>query len=257
MAPKDKKSYKKKPKMTVQDVEKIVKTQISRNIENKTIQWYGTKNIYPSISPGWDTSNIFPLTPYSGVLQIAQGASQGQRIGNAIKIKKLIFSGIFTPLAQQAVNNPTPKPQYVILWLVHDRLNPVTNPQVTSNSFIQNGGSSSNLTNTLQDVYAPINNDRWKLYKKKVYKLGFENQGGSSAPTTLFANNDFKLSQRMNIDITDYIVQNVKFNDNNTDPITRGLYCVVTTVSAVPTVNDNTDIPVQGWFRLHCVYEDA
>lgn len=89
---KGKKAFK-KPKRA-SSIKKMIKREISRNVENKTFTAYDLgKDIYPHGHPNWAAS-IEPLAPDSQGIVIQQGVGQGERIGNKIKIKKLTLKGV-------------------------------------------------------------------------------------------------------------------------------------------------------------------
>ena len=261
---KAKKSYKKKAirrrrtlKVT-KTVKKYVARQIARNIENKTYSMYfPTQPVYPSNHANFQ-AQINPLTPYASYMNIVQGTSQGTRIGNEIKIKKLVFNFVLSPTSYDTVANNQPSPSEVILWIFYDKLNDTQIPTI-GNDFLQLGGSAVALTNTLMDVGAPVNTDRYRVLSRRVYKVGFSAYSGTGTLPIYqsFTNNDYKLNVRKSINLMPYIVKNVKFNDNNATPTTRGLFYVFQAVRAAGGPYGNTYMPVNAAVTVDMQYEDA
>lgn len=245
-------------KTTTNTIKRIVKMAIARNVENKTAQVYSIgQDIYPSNHASFNGS-IIPVSPYPAFLAIAQGTSEGSRIGNKIKIKRVSLKGVVFPKPYNATTNAIPQPQQIIMWLLYDKLNSTIIPTI-GNDFLQLGSSSTGLFGELVDTWAPVNSDRWKVLTKRVFKIGYaENLGTGTTPGSAnFANNDFKLNQTFKIDCTKYLVKNVKYNDNNTAPTTRGLFWVFTTVAANGAVFGSTTVPAELQYSLDCSYEDA
>lgn len=256
-ARKMKKTYKKKGTSKT-TVKAIVKREIARNIENKTFSIYtSVQPVYPYGSPNFQAS-INPVTPYASYLSIVQGTSQGTRTGNEIKIKSLMFKFVLTPTIFDATFNFQPRPTDVILWIFYDKTNDNIIPQIGTD-FLQLGGSSVPLQNSLIDITAPVNTDRYRVLFRKVYKVGFASYNGSGtlAAFQSFSNNDYKLNIRGSVNLMPYIVKHVKFNDNNATPTTRGLFAVFQAVSAAGGAYSSAYIPVNAAVTVDMQYEDA
>jgi len=248
----------KKGRPTVAAVKTIVKKAIARNVENKTNNYLSTgTSIYPSNSASF-LSSIIPLSPYPAFIDIDQGPAQGERIGNKIKIKSLRLKGVMYPRGYSATNNLTPQPVQVIFWLLYDKQNSTIIPAPGAD-FLQFGNASIALQNDLVDCWAPVNTDRYRVLKKKVFKLGFADYSGTgtNVVSQSYTNNDFSLNKTFSINLTDYVIENVKFNDNNTSPTTRGLFWMFTAVNALGTNMSATTIPASMQWNLSCDYEDA
>jgi len=258
-----KKVYKSKrasrPKATsVKTLTKIVKATIARNVENKVRNYFSTSSfIYPSNSANF-ASSIVPVSPYASYLNLNQGTGQGERIGNSIKVTKLTLKGTIFPRGYNVTNNPTPTPVQVIFWLLYDKQN-TTVISTPDSSFLQQNNSTVALQNQLSDCWCPVNSDRWVVKAKKIFKLGFSQASGTgtSATNQSYSNNDFKYNQNFSMDLTKHIVKNVKFNDNNSTPTTRGLFWVFTAVNANGGSIASTVIPCDMQYSMDLSYEDA
>jgi len=246
-------------------LKKMIRREIARGRENKTKQFY--QNNDPIL--GTDDSSlldltIFPVAPDSGFLQIDQGVAQGSRIGNEITTKKLIFKGTIIPLPYNAATNPNPRPMQVKMWFLYDKTDPTGVPTpATNGDFFQFGGSNAGFTGTLSDLWKPINTDRYAVLAQREFKVGYGNYVGtySSIPAQegaqFYNNNDFKLNSNFKFDLTKHIPKRIKYNDNDSDPTTRSLFCLCVAYNA-----DNSEIVVDrvqanmSWM-LDYTYEDA
>lgn len=248
-----------KPSRTMSMIKTLIKKEFSRNAENKCAQYYGTLlNIGPVANTAVFANSVIPISPYASYLSIQQGTSQGQRVGNRIKIKNLTFKGSFVPSAYNATTNPVPRPCNIVMWLFYKYDNPDT-LTVPGNDFLQLGGSSQALTGGIIDQTAPINTDSYRVLAKRVFKLGFAAYEGTGITVSqqAFHNNDYKYNCPFSINVTKYLVKNVKFDDNTTSPTTRGLFACFEAVSATGGAMTSAYIPAELSYTLDCSYEDA
>jgi len=246
--------------MPVKKIKKICNQVISSNLENKVSQFYeDLQVIYPVSNTGGFANSVIPLTPYASYCQIQQGVGQTARIGNRIKIKSIRFKGIVFPLPYDATTNAIPKPVQVIMWIFHARETP-TEITAPNNTFLDLNNGAQALSGTLYDSIAEVNTDKWVLHKRKVFKVGFadfDTTTGGSTGYGYFANNDYKFSSKFSVDITKYCVKHVKFNDNNSTPTTRGVFCVFQAVNATGTAISSAYEPAAVAYTISTKYEDA
>lgn len=255
------KSYAKKSRK-VSPLKKMVKQIIARNVENKSKQfWVNDQVLYPSNATNFP-NNVLQICPNSSTLAIVQGLGQGGRIGNEIKTRKLVMEGIFAPLPYDATTNANPRPVEVQMIFFYDREDP-NNPPIVGSTFFQDGSNSTGFQNTLVDLIKPVNEDRYRVFSRKTFKLGYSQYAGSATNTTnqsifqAYSNNDFKANHRFKIDCTKWYPKTVKFNDNLSDPMTRGLYCLVQYVDAFGQSFLNSSAIVELTYSVNMVYEDA
>jgi len=236
----------------------IAKKVVSAQAENKTVQFFtANKRIYPTSNASFGSS-IFPVTPYTGFLEIAQGVGQGQRIGNRIKLKSCRFKGTIWPRPYDAGDNPTPTPCQVVFWFFLNRSTPNATPTSVT-GFLQDGDSSRNLEGTLSDIMSRVNNDQYKFLGRRVFKIGYSAYEGTGIQPNFqaFNNNDFKLNQKFNIDITKMAIRNIIYNDDvSNSPRTRGVFCMAQAISADGSLLANNIAPLNMAFELSCTYED-
>lgn len=242
-------------------VKSIVRRELSRNIENKTFQFLGNPGVdlVPASSPGFDSS-IIPVAPYASYLQINQGSTQGGRIANKIKIKKLKLGGVLIPLGYNGTTNLQPVPLNVKMWLFYDKEDTQNIPTVAANGdFFQFGSTTLGFQDKLFDHAMPVNKDRYRVLATRNFKIGYASYTGTGSVPTQgnFANNDFKLNVNINMDITKYVPKTYTFRDNNSIPTTRGLYMMFQPVYANGNAMASTQIPARFSYMLSVDYEDA
>jgi len=258
-----KKTYKRKSYASKKrsPLKKMIRREIARNVENKTSQYYQYDvRLYPAGNVSFPTDNIFPVGVDPTSLVIPPGTAQGNRIGNTIKTKKLVFRGTIVPRAYDSTFNPAPQPVQLKMYIFYDKTTPtaVPNPQA-ANDFFQNGNSSKGFQNDLVDMWSPVNTDRYRILATKTFKIGFAaNDGsGSSVINGFFANNDFKYNANFSFDLTKHYPQMVKFNDGSTVPTTRGLFCMCQYVAASGQAIPTTWYMLALQYMLDFQYEDA
>lgn len=250
-APKRKYVPKKKP--SIKAVKTIVKREIARNVENKTYQYYtDAYNVYPSNHASFNTS-FFPCHPAASYLQIDQGTGEGNRVGNKIVIRKLSIKGTLVAAAYDVTANPTPAPTVVVMRFFRVRATPSTLP-ASMNGFIQQGNTQLNLQNRLSDVWQSYNQDGYKCFCRRIFKIGNSSDGGAGS---MWGNNDFKINQNFNVDLTKYVMKHWRFNDTSTTPVCPGIFCSIQAIRADDTNFAATAIPVHASWALNIEYEDA
>lgn len=250
-------------------VKKIVRQAIARNVENKRLTTEFTKNLFHSgAGTNFRDQNIIALCPNSAlgsIYQMVQGTGQQQRIGNQVRLKKLIFRGIMAPNPYSATTNPTPNPVMIQMFIISMKRNVPSSSiaevnNVFQNTFFANGSTSLGALGTLYDAVTPINTDQVTLHYKRTFKLGYENYsgvtGGADTGQTK-ASNDYKLNQRFSINLAKYMTKVWKFNDNEGATTSRQVYAIF------QPLNFNGSIPAVGTTPAGLIagvdvfYEDA
>lgn len=240
-------------------VKSFVKRTVARNIENKSIQIQYSQSLLGYA--GSAVLNQLPITPYTGYMSITQGVGQNQRIGNEIRIKKLMYNYVLRPLSQDPTINPNPQPIEVQIIFAHTRDQPALIPSVGDyQSLFQLNGTSAPPQGTLEDLCQPFNKDYWNILKVVHHKIGYATaEGTGNSPTAqYFANNDFKLNVVRRINLTKYAPKIVKFNDTNNTPTTRGVFVFFNILPAgqSPALGSNIQ-PVRVHSFATLDYEDA
>lgn len=241
-------------------LKKLVQREIARNVEDKSVQTYNLGlALTSSNAAAFNTNNIIQVSPSAIALPVNQGTGQGARVGNRIKIKKVMFKGTLVPQAYNATTNVLAVPLQVKMFLFYDKLAaPNTIPAIYSD-FFQFGSTTTSLHNDLVDMWSPVNTDKYTVVKTKIFKLGFaDNIGsGNAIGNQYFANNDFKMNCNFSIDLTPHLIKHVKYNDNSSDPSTRSLFCAFVCSRADGGGYGSTQIPAGVQYMLDMKYEDA
>lgn len=217
-------------------VKVMVKRELARNVENKEVSTVVTaQTLYPiSDATNFDANNVFWISPGDSSWLVAQGTGAGNRVGNQVKVKKLTFKGVLTPLAYDATTNTNPQPREVKMWFFYERGAGNTLPASPRTDFFQAGNSTDGLNDDLSDMVAPVNTDKYVVVATRTFKVGYQQFAttGSSPGYGNFANNDFKLNCKFSVDLTKHIPKIMRWNDGDQTPRSRGLFCMVADVAA-------------------------
>lgn len=257
------KYVKKSSGLSVASVAKICKRVVSRTEEKKQLNYNIAPGSVVSAYGGtiWVTqTGVFPLSPYGSYLDCVQGTAQNQRIGNRITITNAVLKLMFNPFPYDVTFNPLPAPLEISILLLYQRQDPINAPSSLPGLY-QDGGSAAQPTTTglVYDTMKPFNTDRWRVFKRKTFKLGFANYGGTGTNAALQSdsNNDFKLNQKITINYTKYLNKRVRYDDTTANPQTRGLFLVILVHSADGRALSNTNkyAYVNGCMKIE--YTDA
>lgn len=256
-----------RPRVMRKKVPKPIKTYVKRalnsSIETKQVTKLGSTSLYAYTGTSWSTVNRLCLTPNGNAgtgCVISQGDAQDQRTGNMIKTHKVIFKGVIYPNGYDVATNPIPRCQEVVFWFISFRPQPAITTNPVDGTFFQEGGSFSAPSGTIVDTIRSINKERFYVYGKKVFKVGFEQYNGTGQATGYgnYSNNDFKLNQRFYFDITKFCPKRVLFNDSiNNDPTTRALWVVWEAVNSDGTTQGIANIPLSMQYQIDFLYKDA
>lgn len=221
-----KNTYKKKPsysRIPRGYIQSAVKKALDNLTESKSVQYtwnqIGSGGLcnWAATTATWNTNNVrafFPVT--TDGLVIAQGTGEANRVGNSVRTRSLIYSGVIYPNQYNATYNPTPIPQEVCFMLISRKDTGDTNPG-TFAALYESGNSSANPDGTVFDLVREINTDLYTVHYKRVFKIGAaENTGtGAVAGFQNYANTDFKYNQKFKMDLTKYIDKEIRFNDSS------------------------------------------
>lgn len=248
-------------------VKKYVQRTLHKNVETKTLIPYVVNN-YPirayGVAPNGphQLTTFDLLTPLDGVIQ---GTNNGQRLGDTIKIRKLKVRGYINLDSSKADDATFLKnPMYVKLF-VGRRKDSIADPNVTvipgvSNAFdniLQNGPIPAAPQNLPSDMYRMINNDTYKIYATRFFKIG------TAAPSNIpndsaQYNNDFSFAKQFSIDLSKHI-DLIRYNPGTTTIASNvGMYMwyFVCFANGSP-VNTLTNAPLECHFDVNVTYEDA
>lgn len=241
-----------------------IRKEIKREVEVKSRQtYYGTVGLYGPASAAFNSVNNWVVCPSSTACDIQQGTGEGQRIGNQVRTRKLVFSGVFTPKAYSSTTNPDPGPLEVKMFFYRERADPAVLPAAPSTDFFQFNNSSNAIPDSLMNQIEVVNTDKYQLFTTRSLKLGYQynnvpNAGsGSAALGQIQPNNDFNLNVKFEIDLTKYLPRIVRYNDNNAEPTSAGIYCLIVAARADGAAIGTSAIPFQLAAVLNYEYEDA
>lgn len=196
------------------------------------------------------------IGPGTSSYLIAQGTGQGDRLGNVIKVKKCILKYYLTPIKQSDSLNPVPVPQLVRVWIGNIRSNLAQKPDaVTIGELYAGGNNSFPPTETVDDMMAPVNADKFIEKYTCVHKVGHAIYSGALTPFSQFANNDYSESTFATVDCTKFFKSKLYFNDNALDTDSN-LFMWMEAVNC-----DNSQYlngpTVKMVYNIEFVYEDA
>lgn len=240
-------------------VKRIVKSEIARTTETKSVMMDpAIRALYYVANAGWAPNNVIPLAFTPGGLQLLQGVGNGQRIGNKVRVKKLMFNFVMRLRAYDAVNNTNPVPLMIRAVLFYERDAPTDSPNPTADFFDLNNGFQS-IQGDMTDMISPFNTDTYRILATRTFKLGPSEAVLGPLATTApsFQNNDYKLNIIQRWNVTKYLPKLVRFTDNSAVSQSRGLFCAFLLVPADGAPGSASSIPVSMQFWLHADYEDA
>lgn len=239
-------------------VKKYVKRSIHANVENKRAL------VQASFAVGSvnNSSSMYarPLQPYGGFLTINQGTGAGDRIGNKCRTLKAMFRYTLYPLPYDAVSNPIPIPQEVMIIFGFVKNTPTTVPSgALVNLIYQNGNTTSAPQGDLGDLIQPFNTDVWAIKKVIRHKIGTSvNEGsGSQLSRAYYANNDFKYNAVRSINLTSIYPKHLLFNDSTATLQNAGLYCMIQAINANGSTSASATTSIFFDYTLDLTYEDA
>jgi len=248
-----KRSYKKRGGVS-SSIKRYVKRTIHSNIENKVeILTGGNEYLYPYVTNG----NIFTKTciPYTN---ITQGTGM-DRIGNVIKTRSCMFSYIIFENQYDAVFNPIPRPQDVLVFFGKLKNSKPTAPTITEYAKLFQGGDTSVAPVSLPlDMVQSVNKDLFTVFKVFRHKVGYSinTNSGANVAAASYANNDYKISVTNKVNCTKWCPKTLKFNDTTNIPTNDGLYMWAMCSNADGTVA-TASRPLFISYNVTYFYEDA
>lgn len=237
-------------------IKSYVNSAISRREENKLAMPYTFNNteIRPYGYNGVLTSTIINLTQvFTG---ITQGAQQGQRIGNEIRVKNFTFKGYVNKQAAPTTETNTQYNKPLYLKMIIGRQKATLSAPSDFSNLLQNGATNSTPNNLPSDMYKYINKDAYQVMATRMFKLG-----NASGPSPDLPNNDFNLAQMFSVNLSKHI-HKVKFDDASTTPTNCAYYAWFllanadgTAMTLGATANNYPEVEIHGDVSL--TYEDA
>lgn len=276
-----KKNYKSKTirKATEKTIKTMVKKEIARNIENKispVVQISSSILTVPVDASGNGTLQYLVNAPVqNGLLNIIQGTSQSQRLGNQIKLKRWVIKGtVYFDLNNgtieiPAVSNPFKQNQGYVNLYFGRKLNMDNQIDTELTDLFQNGSDAVSPQGLIIDRLYTINRDVYKIYWHKEYKIGISALSGQPPLSGSLNNNDYKLNEEFGFDVCKLCTKNkvIKYDDDAAQPNdallnSLTLFATYTNPNAdmnltLLTENDTYYSPVRLEALSYVEYEDA
>lgn len=245
-------------KTSVKSLTKAVKAVVISQAEKKQTSASITLSCFAGNGTSWSAIDIIAVSPSPGVLNISQGTTQATRIGNSVRIHKMMMNFVFFPLSYNVTTNPQPIPQIVMMWLVSVKGQGSSSPASQMASFFQIGSTSTSLQGNVTDLLYEVNKDLFTVYKKTTFKLGFAAAVGTgfNAGQQQYANNDFPYSVKKSWNITKLIPKICRFNDGSNANTGRALYLIMQSIPADGSTPAVTTVPCQMDMQLICHFTD-
>lgn len=258
-------------KVTVEVVKQMINKKVDQIVEDKVADYNFSLSIRQSTNEIngqllMDQENQHCVT-LGSQNTLAQGVTQGTRIGNKIHIKsaKLKFILSVNPVLASAGNNPIPQPQLVRCLLYYDRLDTTNSTAIPfapsfaqSQTTFQAGATTNSFQGNHHDFTRRFNDDTYSVLWQKDYKLGGASYVSPDI-SKIYDNNDYNLTIKDELDYTKYIVRNVKWNDSSVNASTRSLYFYCYTVNSenlqITSATPNRQIDYMASTQI--IFEDA
>lgn len=246
------------PPALLAELQRVVRKEVAKTEEVK-MQLYTTGSACGSYNyTSYGSNQIVSITPYASRTNIAQGLGQGDRIGNAIDVKRARLRMLFTVAPYDVTTNPLPKPVYILWFIFSKKLSAVEGSSL--NNFFQTGDSSAAPTGTAQDLLYDVNSDVYTVYKKGMVKLGysaFVATPGGVGGSGYFSNNDYELSATVDVDWTSFIKRRQVFNDTTNSSDSSNVQVSFWTVNSDGSATSNAVYQANVWINNSISFTDA
>lgn len=257
---------------------KKVNQVIARNVEDKnTVTKTIMLDICSKTTSTTTWANWVAGSSSTGTFIIPQGTAVNQRIGNTIKLKRWIIKGLIQPnpsfMNVQSSTSLLTNTQVGYVDIYFGRLlNNLTAVPNTLDKMYKNGGTDLTPTGAFDEQLFTMNNDLYKVYYHKRFKLGAGSQYNSvltsNVPTsTEPQSNDFNLTRSFGFDVTKYVLKNkpLKYDELSTQPQCADLSTLTFWAvfhSAIGTFSNNGGATNQtSFYQIQLItyaeYEDA
>lgn len=239
-------------------VKKYVKQVVHSQIENKNI-CIERAQTFGSIL-GDAALGAFPMCPYTSLVPVPIGTTNGTRVGNVIKTRKVMLRYVLRVTSYQSGVNDNPMPCHVLMFLGnYKQYRGVLPTSLEVGQLYDTGSGSSAPQGDLSDLIQPTNKDAWDIKKKWSHKIGpaIYSGPGNLQNYGFFANNDFKLNVVKSIDITKYCPKTIKFNDSQASQQGSNLFLMYEAIMPNGGIFPASQRPVAIDYWIDYTYEDA
>lgn len=201
---------------------KVAKQVFHKLSENKVIKQNYRYLIYNRPDNVAWIDNVRDAT--APIRALVQGSGTSNRIGAKITLRKLMYNFCLYP----NVNLESATPLIVKMWVIHDKFAPnnastqniqdaCKTASTTIGNILENNNTSSGFQRDLQDIFNPINKERFRVYTSREFKLGTSSAPNDNTVIWSFGNNDFKLYRRGKVNLLKYLPKTFRYIDNQTN----------------------------------------
>lgn len=251
----------KKTKTNTKAMEKYIENAIMRQIETKKANSQWADDNVGGVADTAIGTQIIPISPYAGFIQLTQGTGDGQRVGNKVRTAYARINYTVFPNPYNAVSNNLVKPIIYQMFLLRDKKNPTTIPDVVQllSTLYNAGNTVTPATGTVRDLTFSINTDRWQVFKRWTHKLGYamDNVQGTVAANQYFANNDFQMFIHNKVPCTNYMHKVYDFDDGTAYPSTPGVFLFYYVIYADGSTVPDGQYGAQFRLSIDYQYKDA
>jgi hypothetical protein len=234
--------------ITTRTIERMVERALDKRIEDK---YFCNGLIY-------QTTATTSVTPPATALELStaglvtQGSDSGNRIGDAIRVKRANLNVAIIQNGGSVVIGPT----MLSLYVARVRATPVTSPstsnyQVLKQSFQTPGAFTMEQSDQPNTFYCLPNGMMCEIAHHSSHLIGLAQPTVASGLNT---NNDSKQYDSVNIDLTNRYPGITRFNGNAQTNNVWFLFAFAYEITSSPTVSAVYPL-IRGAFNL--VYEDA
>lgn len=204
-------------KVTNNNIRTIVKKEIKRSSEIKH-----TNNDPSFYLWGTDNSTLSPAIDLHDALTIAQGTTDGTRVGNKINVTKAILNMNFNSTASLLI---------VSVYVGYRKGNKGTNPSASLGVFLQDGVGTSPFNNSTLSLLRNINKDIFVVTAMTRFKLANTAQDEFGN----FVNKKLNLKPMLG---------SVSYNDSTAQSVNKQLYMWATVTQTNSGLVTNVNFPV-------------
>lgn len=207
------KSYKqRRPKVGIR---KLVRSEISRMSENKIQDIEVTGAVVDRVIAGGDVRNLIPL--------VGQGVSQATRVGNRIRVKKLILKLHMSAFNQSGGIGPIYFDVYIFKFRPQNfGGGPPDDADMTL--FLQDGASSTQYNgNNVLSGLRNVNND----YFQYCYKARYPLFAPFNATTQIALTSNYPQGRTLSLNLTKFVKKLLIFDDAATSVQNDNLYIAI------------------------------
>lgn len=253
-----KRKYAKKrvKKSSKTSIVKLIKSVMVKSAEHK-MQTFNALVQFGNVNQS-AVMNVQTIMPNPVTLPISQGVGPADRIGNKIRTFKATLRYVIFPLPYNAVSNPAPCPQDVIIYIGHLKKGVQSPTSIDFGNLYQQGNTVNLTFGNLEDLINPINKDYFVISKIFRHKVGYALASGTGlqAANQYYPNNDYKLNVIKSHDITNCLSRSYEFNDTNQTPTNSATYMWMQAISSDGLTNPASRIPVAMSYTVDYTYTD-